>query len=82
MTNPPNFHLILFIGFWAIPYLEFPLYCVFRSIKLENDKFFERARSLRKEMSDWSLSVTKEADEILERFPLEIKEHVSPDFSF
>ena len=55
---------------------------VFRSIKLENDKFFERARSLRKEMSDWSLSVAKEADEILERFPLEIKDLDSPDLSF
>ena len=45
----------------------------FRSIKRDNDRFFERARTLRQEMAEWSLSVAKEADEILERFPLEIK---------
>jgi len=44
-----------------------------KSIKRDNDRFFERARSLRQEMAEWSLSVAREADAILERYPLEIK---------
>ena len=43
-----------------------------RNIKTENEKFFERARRLRKEMSEWSISVSKEVDEILTEYPLKL----------
>lgn len=43
-----------------------------RNIKLENERFFERARDLRREMSEWSLSVSKEVDEILALYPIEM----------
>jgi hypothetical protein len=46
-----------------------------RSIKLENERFFERARNLRREMSEWSLSVTKEVDEILSLYPIDLPPH-------
>ena len=40
---------------------------------MENDRFFERARTLRKEMSEWSLSIAEEADKILAEAPLALK---------
>lgn len=50
-----------------------------RNIKLENERFFERARDLRREMSEWSLSVSKEVDEILALYPIEMPPRNVPD---
>merc|ERR1719197_772862 len=49
-----------------------------RNIKNENEKFFERARRLRKDMSEWSISVSKEVDEILTECPLKIQSAKEP----
>ena len=50
-----------------------------RNIKTENEKFFERARRLRKEMSEWSISVSKEVDEILTEYPLKLPTNTGKD---
>lgn len=50
-----------------------------RNIKLENERFFERARDLRREMSEWSLSVSKEVDEILALYPIEMPPRNVPE---
>ena len=46
---------------------------------MENERFFERARDLRREMSEWSLSVSKEVDEILALYPIEMPPRNVPD---
>jgi len=39
-------------------------------LKKKNEEFFSRARQLRKEMSEFSISVSKEVSDLIEEFPL------------
>lgn len=39
-------------------------------LKKKNEEFFSRARQLRKEMSEFSISVSKEVSDLIEKYPL------------
>lgn len=48
-------------------------------LRQKNEEFFNRARQLRKEMSEFSISVSKEVEEIIEKYPLQVENSVEAE---